>query len=54
MTKPPASTAREERLAEQLRTNLRRRKAQARALAPDEPPDPLADPDPLAEAEPPR
>ena len=59
MTKPPASTAREERLAEQLRANLRRRKAQARALAPD-PSDPLAAPDPLvgpdelAQGEPPR
>ena len=65
MTKPPASTAREERLAEQLRANLRRRKAQARALAPEpsgplpgsDPlaaPDPLVGPDELAQGEPPR
>jgi len=59
MTTPVPLTAREERLAGQLRANLRRRKAQARALAP-EPSDPLAapdllaGPDPLAQGEPPR
>ncbi|MCA1660847.1 MAG: hypothetical protein LC648_01260 [Novosphingobium sp.] len=33
MTEPPRKPSREERLAAQLRANLRRRKAQARALA---------------------
>ena len=43
MAEQPAKPTREERLAAQLRTNLRRRKAQARALAeprPEEPRDP--------------
>jgi hypothetical protein len=35
--KPPAGLTREERLAAQLRANLRRRKQQARALAHGQP-----------------
>ncbi len=56
MTKPDATasslsgrvpTSREDRLAERLRDNLRRRKAQARALASagSDPAEPQADPD---------
>jgi len=43
MADPPAKPSREERLAAQLRANLRRRKAQARALTnrqSQSPPDP--------------
>ena len=43
MADPPVPTSREERLAAQLRANLRRRKEQARALreAPAAPRDPF-------------
>ena len=40
MTGQPAKPTREERLAEQLRANLRRRKDQARVLRPEVPPPP--------------
>ena len=55
-TPPSGPATREERLAEQLRANLRRRKAQARALASESGAVPDADaiPDPLAPAQPPR
>jgi len=43
MAEPPAKPTREERLAAQLRANLRRRKAQARALA-EPPPETTRDP----------
>jgi hypothetical protein len=39
---PPEKPSREERLAAKLRENLRRRKAQARALDPGEPGQPAA------------
>ena len=48
MAEPAPPTTREERLAEQLRANLRRRKAQARELADQPVSDPLAGPDWLA------